>query len=133
MTHRMPVPAAAALALAATAGSAQAPVDWSRAANAEVVLRSFAFTPATLRLRAGVPIRLTLRDTKGSHSFSAPAFFAAARIAPADAGRVVKGKVELERGEAVTIRLIPAAGSYRLVCTHLLHTSFGMKGRIVVE
>lgn len=131
MTHRMLI--AAALGLAATAGSAQAQIDWSRAAAAEVVLKSFSFTPETLRLRAGVPVRLTLRDTKGSHNFSAPAFFAAARVAPQDAAKVVRGKVELKRGDTVTIRLVPAAGTYKLTCTHFLHPSFGMKGRIVVE
>ena len=132
MAQRILVPLAA-LALTGAPGAAQAPVDWSRAANAEVVLRSFAFTPQTLRLRAGVPVRLTLRDIKGSHNFSAPAFFAAARVAPEDRGKLAKGKVELDRGEAVTIRLVPAAGAYKLTCTHFLHPSFGMKGTIVVE
>ena len=125
--------APAALALAATAGSAQAPADFSRAAGVEIVLKSFSFTPDTLRLRAGVPVRLTIRDAKGGHNFAAPAFFAAARVAPEDAGKVRGGKIELKGGEAVIIRLIPAAGQYKLVCTHFLHTSFGMKGRIVVE
>ena len=131
MTHRMLI--VAALALVATAGSGQAPIDWSHAAVAEVVLKSFSFTPETLRLRAGVPVRLTLRDTKGCHNFAAPAFFAAARVAPQDAAKVVRGKVELERGDTVAIRLVPAAGTYKLTCTHFLHPSFGMKGRIVVE
>jgi len=97
------------------------------------VLKSFSFTPQTLRLRAGVPVRLTLRDVKGGHNFAAPAFFAAARIAPGDAGKVVKGKVELRGGESAVIRLIPAAGVYKLSCTHFLHSGFGMKGTIVVS
>ena len=134
MTIRCPpLLVAATLALAATASSAQAPADYSRAASVEVVLKSFSFTPDTLRLRAGVPVRLTIRDAKGGHNFAAPGFFAAARIAPEDASKVRGGKIELKGGEAVTIRLIPAAGQYKLVCTHFLHTSFGMKGRIVVE
>jgi plastocyanin len=124
---------AAALVLTASAGAAQAPVDWSRAASAEVELKSFSFTPASLHLRAGVPVRLTIRDTKGGHNFAAPAFFRAARIAPEDAAKVRGGKIELEGGDAVTIRLVPAAGTYKLACTHFLHTSFGMKGTIVVD
>ena len=132
MIDRRTLAIAAALALAAPA-VAQAPPDWSRAASVEVVLKSFSFTPQTLRLRAGVPVRLTLRDVKGGHNFAAPAFFAAARIAPGDAGKVVKGKVELRGGESAVIRLIPAAGVYKLSCTHFLHSGFGMKGTIVVS
>ena len=133
MTYRKPVLlAAAALALAATQGFAQAP-DYSRAAVVEIVLKSFSFTPATLHLRAGVPVRLTIRDEKGGHNFAAPQFFAKAKIAAEDASKVKRGKIELEGGEAVTIRLVPAAGRYKLTCTHFLHTSFGMKGSIVVD
>lgn len=134
MTFRKPVMIALApLALAATAGSAQGPADFSRAAAVEIVLTSFSFTPDTLHLRAGMPVRLTIRDAKGGHNFAAPKFFAAARIAPEDVGKVRGGKIELEGGEAVTIRMVPAAGTYKLTCTHFLHTSFGMKGRIVVD
>ena len=133
MTFRKPFLAAAVLALVATAGSAQTPADYSRATAVEVVLKSFSFTPDTVRLRAGMPVRLTIRDAKGGHNFAAPAFFKAARIAPDDASKVRGGKIELKGGEAVTIRLVPAAGQYKLVCTHFLHTSFGMKGRIVVD
>ena len=121
------------MALLATAGSAQSPADYSRASSVEIVLTSFSFTPDTLHLRAGVPVRLTIRDAKGGHNFAAPKFFAAARIAPEDAGKIHGGKIELEGGEAVTIRLVPAKGTYKLTCTHFLHTSFGMKGSIVVD
>ena len=133
MIVRMPILlAAAGLALAATQSSAQAP-DYSHTATVEIVLKSFSFTPDTLHLRAGVPVRLTIRDEKGGHNFAAPAFFAKAKIAPEDVGKVRSGKIELRGGEAVTIRLVPAAGSYKLTCTHFLHTSFGMKGTIVVD
>ena len=133
MTLRTPILLlAATLGLGATASSAQTP-DFSRAAAIEIVLTSFSFTPATLHLRAGVPVRLTIRDTKGGHNFAAPKFFAAARLAPEDASKVRRGKIELEGGEAVAIRLVPAKGTYKLSCTHFLHTSFGMKGLIVVD
>ena len=125
--------AAVTLALVATAGSAQDPIDFGRASAVEIVLTSFSFTPSALHLRAGVPVRLTIRDAKGGHNFAAPKFFAAARIAPEDAAKVRRGKIELEGGEAVTIRLVPAKGTYKLSCTHFLHTSFGMKGSIVVD
>ena len=123
---------AVALALGATASSAQTP-DFSHAAAVEIVLTSFSFTPDTIHLRAGAPVRLTIRDTKGGHNFAAAKFFAAAKIAPEDAAKIRGGKIELEGGEAVTIRLVPAKGTYKLSCTHFLHTSFGMKGAIVVD
>ena len=133
MTYRKAIPFfAAALILAASPGSAQAP-DYSRAPAVEVVLKSFSFTPETLHLRTGVPVRLTIRDEKGGHNFAAPKFFAKAKIAPEDAAKIRGGKIELKGGDAVTIRLVPAAGSYKLTCTHFLHTSFGMKGSIVVD
>jgi plastocyanin len=31
------------------------------------------------------------------------------------------------------VHLVPAAGTYKLTCTHTMHTMFGMKGTIVVE
>ena len=134
MIIRRPIQFAAAIvAMVSTVGSAQAPADYGRAAAVEIVLKSFSFTPESLHLRAGVPVRLTIRDEKGGHNFAAPQFFAKAKIAPEDAGKVRGGKIELAGGEAVTIRLVPAAGTYKLACTHFLHTSFGMKGSIVVD
>ena len=100
----------------------------------QVRLSSFDFTPASLRLRAGVPILLRLENSSGGgHNFSAPQFFAAARIEPADAGLVRRGTIEVPSHSVREIRLVPAAGRYRLRCTHSLHTAFGMKGSILVE
>lgn len=108
-------------------------VDWNRAASAEVVLENFAFEPSTVRLRAGVPLRLTLRDVEGGHTFTAPEFFAAAKIAPEDAAEIADGEVEFRQGQSATLHLIPAAGRYRLVCTHTGHALLGMTGEIIVE
>lgn len=112
---------------------AGAEIAWAEAAEAEVILSSFEFTPEMLRLAAGVPVRLTIRNTAGGHDFTAPDFFAAARIAPEDAARLAEGQIDLAGGESVTIRLIPAAGTYDLVCTHTGHALLGMRGEIVVE
>jgi plastocyanin len=132
-----------ALALFAVSGCAttheitpqvvQSAVDWNSAAVAEVTLKSFDFDPDRLHLAAGKPLRLALRDVDGGHTFTAPEFFAAARIAPEDAAQVADGEVEMHQGEAVVLRLIPAAGRYKLVCTHTGHAALGMTGEIVVE
>jgi plastocyanin len=111
-------------------GTAQA----AQPAVATVQLANFSFNPAQLNLRANTPTVLQLRnDASGGHNFSAPAFFAAARIDPASAALVRGGKVEIPGHSTVQIALTPAAGQYPLKCSHTLHAAFGMKGTIIVR
>lgn len=99
----------------------------------EVDLASFSFTPSTIQLRAGEPIVLKLVNTgRGGHNFSAPEFFAAARLAPGQAA-VPGGAVEVPTRQTVEVRLTPARGHYALRCTHTLHAMFGMRGAIEVR
>ena len=97
----------------------------------EVRLSSFDFAPSTINLRAGQPVVLHLVNTgNGGHNFSAPQFFAAAGGV---SGPVRGGTVEVAGHQSVDIRLTPARGSYRLRCTHTLHSTLGMRGEIIVE
>jgi len=97
----------------------------------EVRLSNFEFAPETIRLRAGEPVALRLVNaSSGGHNFAAREFFAAAR---AVSGPVEDGAVEVPEHGTVEVRLTPARGSYRLRCTHTLHSTFGMRGRIIVE
>ncbi|HYJ31500.1 MAG TPA: cupredoxin domain-containing protein [Allosphingosinicella sp.] len=97
----------------------------------EVRLTSFDFTPGTIRLRAGEPVVLRLVNASGGgHNFVAPQLFASARDV---SGPVQNGRVELAGRQTVEVRLTPARGTYRLRCTHTLHSTFGMTGRIVVR
>jgi len=123
------------LAIAASAPSAA----WAQSARAPEVasitiqLSSFAFSPEQVRLRAGVPTRLHLvNDSNGGHNFSAPELFAASSVT---SGSVPPdGTVEVPRGRTVDITLVPRMpGTYKVRCTHFLHSFFGMTGRIVVE
>lgn len=99
-----------------------------------IVLSDFAFTPSALQLRQGQAYQLRLINRgSGGHNFSAPQFFAASQVNPDDRGLVAGGKVELGKGESRTIRLVPAAGRYRVTCTHFLHEGFGMVGSIGVN
>ena len=99
-----------------------------------VRLSNFSFTPNSIQLGAGAPATLILQNAShGGHNFSAPEFFAAARIDPKSAALVRNGTVEVPGGGAVNVSLVPAAGSYRLKCTHTLHSTFGMKGTILVR
>lgn len=113
-------------ALAMPASAQQAP------RTVEVDLASFSFTPSAIQLRAGEPVVLKLVNTgRGGHNFSAPEFFAAARLAPGQT--VSEGTVEVPSRGTVEVRLTPARGHYNLRCTHTLHATFGMRGEIVVE
>ncbi|MET0589048.1 MAG: cupredoxin domain-containing protein [Novosphingobium sp.] len=127
--------ALAAIALATgTASSVGAQVDYSSGPVIEVDLSSFKFSPAKVELKAGQPNTLTLiNKSSGGHNFSASEFFAAADIAPQDAGRVKKGAVEVGKGKTVAIHLVPKAGQYDLKCSHFGHSTFGMTGVIVVR
>jgi uncharacterized cupredoxin-like copper-binding protein len=99
-----------------------------------VALTNFDFTPSTIAMVHGRDYALTLSNrASGGHNFAAPAFFAAATVAPADRARIVDGTVEVPAGQSVTIHLVaPAAGRYKVRCTHTFHTMFGMKGAMVV-
>jgi len=124
----------AALAAFALAAPAAAQPDWSHAPRVDVALSSFKFAPAALRLRAGQPVILHLTNTgSGSHDFSAPAFFRAARVRPQDAAKVAGGSVDVDGHGSADIAVVPAAGTYALRCTHAFHAMFGMKGSIVVQ
>lgn len=124
-----------ACALGATApASAQEP-DWNGAARVAVTLRNFKYEPPTITLEHGRPYLLHFDNkASGGHDFAARSFFAAATVARSDQGAVKDGTVELDGGESLDIRLIaPAPGRYAVRCTHFMHSTFGMKGEIVVH
>lgn len=122
----------AALVLSSSA-LAQEP-DWTHPAHVTVTLSSFDFAPSAIHLRAGQPVVLHLvNDAGGGHNFSAPQFFAAAAVRPQDQGLIYKGAIELSGHQTKDIGLVPRAGSYKLRCTHTMHSTFGMKGDIVVD
>lgn len=120
--------------LVALPASAQ-PIDWSDAKTIGVDLSNFAFTPATLTLQRGTPYRLHLvNKAGGGHDFVAKDFFAEATLDPASQSAVHNGEVELHGGESADVHLIPTrAGTYDVHCSHFMHSTFGMKGKIVVR
>jgi uncharacterized cupredoxin-like copper-binding protein len=123
----------AVLGLVSSSVVAQAP-DWLQASQVTVTLSSFQFDPATVHLHAGQPVVLHLvNGGSGGHNFSAPEFFAASQIRAQDQNLIRKGAVELSGHESKDIGVVPRAGTYKLHCTHTLHSAFGMKGEIVVD
>ena len=125
---------ALAAALLAHAAQAQAP-DWSHAQPVSVELSSFRFAPSTLTLHQGTPYRIRFTNrASGGHDFVAKEFFAESSVAPDDRAKISKGRVDVDGGESVEVRLVPNhAGSYKSHCSHFMHSSFGMTGEIIVR
>ena len=133
-TRKWIAPLLAAAVAFGPGASAAADPDWGRAQQVDVMLSSFKFGPKTLQLKAGQPVILHLvNSSSGGHDFSAPDFFAAAAIRPADRDKVARGRINLRGHESINVGLVPAAGRYKLKCTHAFHAMFGMTGSISVE
>jgi uncharacterized cupredoxin-like copper-binding protein len=100
-----------------------------------ITLSKYAFAPSTLNLQAGATYQLHLTNSGSrDHNFSAPAFFAAARIAPDDQSKVQKGSVEVANGQSIDITVTAGpAGTFPVECTHFMHKSMGMHGSIIVQ
>jgi uncharacterized cupredoxin-like copper-binding protein len=98
-----------------------------------VVMVEYRFQPSSIELRQGVSTRLHLVN-KGAelHEFTAPEFFAAARVS--NPGALANGgqEVVLQPGETKDIDLVPLrSGSFTLTCAD--HDWEGMTGEIVVR
>lgn len=122
--------ALAALALSVPVTAAEAP------AKVTVTLANFSFTPADLHLHAGQPVTIHfVNDGSGGHDFTAAEFFAAATMDAANRARVdgAKGRVSLGKGESRDVTLTPRAGTYKVHCSHFMHSTMGMTGKLVVD
>lgn len=120
------------LALLALLAAAQAEPEWRTAPEAEVLLHPFSYEPRVIRLEAGRPVKLHFVNNGVIRlSFSAPEFFASARVRQRDA--VANGRFELGPGEERTVALVPAAGHYRARSANAFHRLRGMRAEIVVE
>jgi plastocyanin len=96
-----------------------------------VALVSFAYRPAPIVLRAGQPVTLLLINrARGSHDFTAPAFFRSARLL---SGQAPRGSIALRGGESASVTLIPARGRYPVHCARPFHKMMGMQTTIVVQ
>jgi uncharacterized cupredoxin-like copper-binding protein len=131
MTNSGKILALLAIAFLAPAGGVAA----QTAEPTNISLTDYAFTPATLSLKTGVPYHLHLANGGSrDHSFSAPRFFATSQVAPEDQAKVKKGTVAVDSGQAVDIAVTPgSAGTYALTCTHFMHSMMGMHGTITVQ
>lgn len=104
-------------------------------AAVNVQLSNFKFAPRTIVLDRGRSYALRLYNASGGgHDFTAREFFAAARVAPSDRRWIANGEIEVPPGQLREIRLTaPAAGRYKVKCTHRFHKTLGMTGTIIVR
>ena len=104
-------------------------------AAVNVHLSNFKFAPRTIILDRGRAYVLRLHNaSRGGHNFTAREFFATASIAPSDRRWVSNGEVEVPPNQLREIRLTaPAAGRYKVKCTHKFHKMLGMTGTIIVR
>lgn len=128
------LPSACAATHSIETHAASAATDFEHAQKVTITLSNFQVTPSNIDLVAGKPYLLMLEDNgSGDHDFTAPEFFAASAIAPGDIARVAGGQVELGGHRTASIHLVPAAGEYKLACTHFGHAMLAMTGRITVH
>ena len=120
--------------LAAAFAAAPASPAPPQATEVAVTLASFRFSPDLIQLEHGRAYTLKLTNLAGGgHNFVAPDFFAAAGLDTSDRGRVHEGGIEVPGHGTVSLHITaPKAGRYKVRCTHTLHSTFGMKGAIVV-
>jgi plastocyanin len=125
--------ALAALSTPLTSSAQQTTTPANESNTITVRLSNFSFDPDHLRLKTGVPVRLRLvNESGGGHDFSAPTFFAASSFLPGSSAPP-NGEVGVGSHQTVEIAVVPRTpGSYRVECTHFLHSLFGMHGMVEV-
>lgn len=127
------------LSLAAVALTLAIPVTAAEQANkvtVTVAMANFNYAPADLHLKSGRSTTIHfVNNGSGGHDFTAPEFFAAATMDASNRAKVggPKGRVSLGKGESLDVTLTPAAGRYKVHCSHFMHSSLGMKGKISVD
>ena len=123
--------------LAAAAMTVAAPVAAvSQTAKTEVVLANFSFTPEELHLHAGQSTTIHfVNNGSGGHDFTAAEFFSAATMDAANRAKIggTTGRVSLGKDQSLDVTLTPKAGTYKAHCSHFMHSSLGMTGKIVVD
>ena len=125
----------AAIAWTATGGAAAADGGDAGATTVEMHLSSFRFDPSTVHLVHGRRYVFHFVNLSGgSHDFVARRFFTAAGMSQVGRAAVRDGEVELAgRAQASLDLVAPSPGEYEFHCSHLMHETFGMRGRLVVE
>lgn len=118
--------------LVASTGHGEA-ID-NAARDVRIELSSFAIKPQSVTLEHGHTYVLTfVNRSSHSHDFTAADFFGAVSLSQAERSKLSDGRVRLAGGEQVRVTLSPVkAGTFEFHCSHLFHSSLGMRGVIRV-
>jgi plastocyanin len=100
----------------------------------DVRVSSFRFNPAEIQLHHGHRyVRHFTNESAGSH-VRGQAILSGGDDGFRDPGLLSNGSVELRgRKDATLVVVAPAPGEYEFHCSHFLHRSLGMSGKIVVS
>ncbi len=115
--------------------------DWSKMETTTVTMTDFAFNPATLSFRQGIPYKLIIKNEgTQKHYFTAEDFFRAiaTRKLQSNSDGEVKAPyfsaIEVYPGRSLDLYFIAVkTGNYPLDCTIEGHAGMGMKGEIRIE
>lgn len=116
--------------------------DWSQMKTVTVTMDEHSYGPDTLRLTAGQPYKIQLRNVgEKDHYYTAPEFFRSVAWRKLMVDRNAEIKVDyvtalevLKKRGQLDLYVVPVRkGSYTVYCTIDDHRVSGMDGRIVVE
>ena len=106
----------------AAGGMVNVPFKVSQAAVQRIDMKAskFAFSPSSLRVKAGIPVELHIVSTDGTHGIAIPA---------------LNIKEQLDRGKEVVVNFTPTkAGKYPFRCSVMCGPGhLDMKGELIVE
>jgi len=116
--------------------------DWNAMQTVTVEIEEHFYTPDVIRLKAGTPYKLELKNLgEKHHYFTAPEFYRSIATRKA----MVNGQAEikapyfkaveiLKEGGQIDLYFVPVkTGTYTVYCTIDDHREKGMEGKIIVE
>jgi len=111
---------APAIVSASIQASVAASVSAGQVQEVSMTAKKFEFTPSTVTVKKGVPVKLTVKAEDVPHGFSMPEYGI---------------KKDLSPGESVVIEFTPdKAGSFTFFCSVFCGEGHGnMKGTLIVE
>ncbi len=116
--------------------------DWTALQTVEIELYDYGYRPRDLRLKAGQPYKLALKNTgTKDHYYTAPGFFRSVATRKAMVGKVAEikapyflGVETLRNGGHVDLYVVPMrAGRFAVNCPIGDHLEKGSEGSITVE
>jgi len=116
--------------------------DWKKMQTVTVTMTEHHYEPTELRLKAGQPYKIELKNLGDKdHYYTAPAFFRAVAWRKLMVNKQAEIKVDyvnatevLKKGGQLDLYVIPVTpGSYEVICTIDDHREKGMEGKIIIE